>query len=231
MIYTKNCIKLNKTKKEEIPAKIKELNLKQPSKLVNNNKNAENSSSDKASRNEHTAEKETEKERHGSKSSTNKKQVNYVVLSKKRGLNSENGRESENGSNVENEQQRLKSRRAEDATDTLENVNIIDVISSEYFKEDEGGEGTSASKKTPSRTPEKISCNGVEMTREKATTSPGRADSSYVYDIYYARFNPTVHSHLDLLYPSNIEVKSYGLYGESELIDETTSSDEKEGST
>lgn len=148
------------------------------------------------------------------------------MVSKKRGLN-----QSESNSTNLNEiptkpavEKRFKPR-IRTNNNNLDNINIIDVISSDYFNEED-------TKKTQDKPEDKaanrIACNGVEMVREKVATESEKIDDGYVYDIYYApKSNESIH--LDLLYPSNVEIRGCSLYTESELIDERNSSDEKEG--
>ena len=108
----------------------------------------------------------------------------------------------------------------------MENVNIIDIISSDYFNgtpvtaEDVTGATLVApSTKSPSsQTPSpsnKITCNGVEMIREKVVPSPHA--EKYVYDIYFTK---NADLHLDLLYSNNYEIKSSNNYDHVELVDE-----------
>lgn len=160
------------------------------------------------------------------KSTDTSKRVDFVMVSKKRGLN-----QSESNSTNLNEiptkpavEKRFKPR-IRTNNNNLDNINIIDVISSDYFNEED-------TKKTQDKPEDKaanrIACNGVEMVREKVATESEKIDDGYVYDIYYApKSNESIH--LDLLYPSNVEIRGCSLYTESELIDERNSSDEKEG--
>lgn len=123
----------------------------------------------------------------------------------------------------------------------IDDVNIIDVISTDYLvDEDESKDGDAEKKKKKNvgeeKTVEKITCNGVELIREKVTASGnspnaktssgfgGKKDANdYVYDLYYTKTNDI---HLDLLYPNNYEIKSY-MHESSELIDENNDDDEE----
>ena len=144
------------------------------------------------------------------------KSANYVMVGKKRGLESlksvENLSTNADGDNAkESNVDKARSTPSTDLSDnkksrisSLSNVNIIDVISCENFRE------------------EKIACNEVEMIREK--TKPLGAESSlavksqYIYDIYYTK-NEDIH--LDLLYPNNFQIKSYNNYQDVDLVEDT----------
>lgn len=140
----------------------------------------------------------------------------YVLLNKKRGI--ENTAPT-NDSTESVTQPKLVH---------LKNINIIDVISSEYVNQDETHQAASTSTTTTTSATsqtktERVTCNGVEMIREKSSPSSKKQieydtkTNEYVYDIYYAR---NMDIHLDLLYPNNFEIKS-GVYDEKiELLDE-----------
>ena len=153
------------------------------------------------------------------------KRVDFVMVSKKRGLNQSESN-STNLSEIPSKpavEKRFKPR-IRTNNSNLDNINIIDVISSDYFNE----EDTKKTEDKPEKAANRIACNGVEMVREKVATESEKIDDGYVYDIYYApKSNESIH--LDLLYPSNVEIRGCSLYTESELIDERNSSDEKEG--
>ncbi len=140
----------------------------------------------------------------------------YIMLNKKRG--------------IESQSPIVVQRRTDKANSNLDNVNIIDVISSEYIADESNGAVTS----TPAATKnERLTCNGVEMIREKCSTNntPTKKTketvvnqiefdsktNEYVYDIYYTK---NMDIHLDLLYPNNFEIKSASLDDRIELLDD-----------
>lgn len=127
------------------------------------------------------------------------KSQRYILLNKKRGLDEQN-----------------------------EDVNIIDVISSDYLddldKEKEKEDEIETSKKVRSglsdhlrfvrnqllfsnKDDDEISCNGVPLIKEKSNKNA----SEYIYDIYYAK-NDSNSTYLDLLDSNNYNIKSY--YGD-----------------
>lgn len=140
----------------------------------------------------------------------------YVLLNKKRG--------------IESQSSIVAQRRTAKANSNLDNVNIIDVISSEYI----ANEPSDAVTSTPAVTKnERLTCNGVEMIREKCdiNSTPAKKTrdtavnqiefdsktNEYVYDIYYTK---NMDIHLDLLYPNNFEIKSASLDDRIELLDD-----------
>lgn len=213
---------------EEIPAKIKELSSKLSDEDGEEGKDVEKP----------PFIQEVVKSKIGLiEGETSKKQVDYVVLAKKRGLSQCNEAHTNGHSRKEDAKNATESSKKCKNEEDLDNVNIIDVISSEYFKDElSHANKQEEAKEKPKATPEKISCNGVEMIREKLATvesckspskRPNATEADYVYDFYYAKSNdPNIY--FDLLYPNaNFEIKSYSLYGESELMDERNSSDEQ----
>jgi hypothetical protein len=73
-----------------------------------------------------------------------------------------------------------------------------------------------------------ITCNGVEMKREKVENINDTQEEvvekridiesesdEYIYDIYYTKQNDI---HLDLLYPNNFEIKSGSLYDQLQFL-------------
>jgi len=112
-------------------------------------------------------------------------------------------------------------------------VNIIDVISSDYITNDDSS-STSSSLNNNTKS-ERLTCNGIEMIREKCSSSTNSQSSSkevaingsqiefdsktneYVYDIYYTK---NMDIHLELLYPNNFEIKSATLADNIEFLDE-----------
>lgn len=89
-----------------------------------------------------------------------------------------------------------------------ENINIIDVLL------DENSSADDTKIESLNEQINTITCNGVNLIREKCTTE----NNSYVYDIYYTK-NPEIH--LDLLYPNNYEIRSYNIYQDIDLIDDS----------
>jgi len=160
----------------------------------------------------------------------------YVMLNKKRG--------------IETQQSPLLAEQTHSAKNksNLENVNIIDVISSEYVVVTD--EPSTTTNDTVTSTPaipktERLTCNGVEMIREKCqlNSTPTKKSTGketvvmntliefdsktneYVYDIYYTK---NLDIHLDLLYPNNFEIKSASLDDRIELLDDNYLDDPEE---
>ncbi len=141
------------------------------------------------------------------------------MLSKKRGLES-NGNIAEilaenNQTNVAAVADFKKPKVA-----NLANVNIIDVISSEYFNSEASARLEKISSKENEHQSvaetEKITCNGVELVREK-TGKP-----EFIYDLYYTKSDEI---HLDLLYPNNFEIKSMNNFQNVDLVDDNLDDD------
>lgn len=145
----------------------------------------------------------------------NKESVNYIVLSKKRGFDDNEFKKSESLENKQNIQ-------------LFDNINIIDVISSDYFDNEKSvneiSKDFNEEKKKESTKKTHLICNGVEMVREKCKIKANK--SAYVYDIYYSQTNS---AYLDFLQQENIEIKSHGLFEESELMDNHELAEEKDG--
>jgi hypothetical protein len=139
------------------------------------------------------------------------------MISKKRGLESSTSdMPSSNSTTFDNKKPKVSN---------LSNFNIIDVISSEYFNDEETNkvnekETTAAYKSKPA---EKITCNGKELIREKTeiATKP-----EYIYDLYYTKSEDI---HLDLLYPNNYEIKSFNNYRDVDLVDDNDDDDDYNG--
>src|SRR5690606_16007273 len=140
--------------------------------------------------------------------------TSYIMVNKKRGFTSLLS--VDNLASVEQTAQLNDEKKSK--FDDLSNVNIIDVVSSEYFdsskdKEEEKNEKETNGKEEKS----KITCNGVEMIREKVAAVDATKNSKYVYDIYYTK-NENIH--LDLLYPNNFEIKAFSNYKDVDLVDD-----------
>jgi hypothetical protein len=127
------------------------------------------------------------------------KSLNYVLVDKKRAFNASDTKYHEIS-----QSKKLKA---------LDEFNIIDIISSEYTQTTPPLEKTMAS-------PSKISCNGIEMIREKVASSSSvsmiKDEEQFVYDIYFTK---NLDLHLNLLYSNNYEIKSSS-YDDVELVDE-----------
>jgi hypothetical protein len=127
------------------------------------------------------------------------KSLNYVLVDKKRAFNASDTKYHEIS-----QSKKLKA---------LDEFNIIDIISSEYTQTTPTLEKTMAS-------PSKISCNGIEMIREKVASSSSvsmiKDEEQFVYDIYFTK---NLDLHLNLLYSNNYEIKSSS-YDDVELVDE-----------
>ena len=212
---------------KEIPAKILELNSKLESDTVEKGTKTQNKVK------ETTSNKVTKEPL---------KPSNYVMISKKRGLESddfdsnENNKKESSSTSSDESDNSLKtdgtSKKLKQSTtiNNLSNVNIIDVISSEYFKEEnKENEKEDLSKQTSGRqnNSEKIACNGVEMIREKIVDplATSAKSSEYIYDIYYTKSDDI---HLDLLYANNFEIKSHNIYKDVELVDDTNNNGHEE---
>ena len=174
----------------------------------------------------------------------------YVLINRKRdfsqltedGLSKSGSQEESRSINTLEQESRNSG-----AGSTKDQMNIIDVISAEYAGDED--EQVDSRKDTDDRrydTPakkEKITCNGIEMLREKI--SPGgdahkhavnskttvssekkSAQSEYVYDIYYLKSNEI---YLDLLYANNFEIKAFNEVESADLLNDKDS-DENEGS-
>lgn len=117
-----------------------------------------------------------------------------MLLNKKRGVENLNEQTIET---ITNKEQSLD--KTELAINNYGEMNIIDVVSSEYDdKKDTNNE--------------KITCNGIELIKEKVT-SPVK----YVYDLYYAKNNEI---HLDLLYPNNFTINSLDIQFDENIFEE-----------
>jgi hypothetical protein len=197
----------------------------------------------------------------GSKQS-NKKEAssfrpsNYVLISKKRGLSESINEEKshlqdESKANHQSAQQEefkddsSKKQRILSSSNSsnLTNVNIIDVISSEYFAEEatnylkdsnsnqnvnsnSNNKQVVKSNNETSSKENRLTCNGVEMIREKTTSPTSKTTTSeYIYDIYYTK-NPEIH--LDLLYANNYEIKSYNFMHDVDLVDDNANDDDED---
>ena len=152
------------------------------------------------------------------------KTFNYVLLNKKRGLDTTDETNSQE-INGEPEAKKKSSKDSGKKLKTLnfDEVNIIDVISKEYFDESEASDvskNLDKNKKATNDSPSRITCNGVELIREKVTP---KKESQYVYDIYYTK-NTDIH--LDLLYTNNYEIKSCNNNDHQELVDDCDSDEE-----
>jgi hypothetical protein len=80
------------------------------------------------------------------------------------------------------------------------------------------------SPKSSKQSEERLTCNDVELIREKITEKPN--ELGYVYDIYYANTNDI---YLDLLYSNNYEIKSYNDYENLELVNGTENHGDSDG--
>lgn len=145
---------------------------------------------------------------------------NYVLVNKKRVFENDN-LETETLMPVE-DQQSIQDKVAQETPKRLKllnkDFNIIDIVSSEYFNETDKKEAsTIASQKeqNTTSTANKITCNGVEMIREKVDAKS--QEEKFVYDIYFTKSKDL---HLDMLYSNNYEIKSSNYYDNIELIDE-----------
>ena len=148
----------------------------------------------------------------------------YVLLNKKRGIQNDTP---------------MSSIKTKSFNTDLNDFNIIDVISSDYVNTETESDLFDSPSTTTSKT-ERLTCNGIEMIREKCVTSTAikqpklketnaqiefdSKTNEYVYDIYYTK---NMDIHLDLLYPSNFEIKSATNDDKIELLDEN--GDEAEG--
>jgi hypothetical protein len=133
------------------------------------------------------------------------------MLSKKRGLES-NGNIA--GALAEASQAIATTDFKKPKVANLANFNIIDVISSEYFENETNARDEIEKKSSNSKENEKITCNGVELVREKTATS---AKPEYIYDLYYTKSDEI---HLDMLYPNNFEIKSFKNFQDVDLVDD-----------
>ncbi len=133
----------------------------------------------------------------------------YVLLNKKKGIEASN-----------------KLATKDEKKNNFNDVNVIDVISSDYI----ANEITNNEPATVNKS-ERLTCNGVEMIREKCSTNNrnnskevanGQIEfdsktNEYVYDIYYTK---NMDIHLELLYPNNFEIKSATLADNIEFLDD-----------
>ncbi|CAF1001861.1 unnamed protein product [Brachionus calyciflorus] len=125
------------------------------------------------------------------------KQLNFTIKNKKRGLSIDH----ETDEQTEDED----SKKIKVCSES-KNINIIDVVLTEKSPEKKN--------KNDDDKKETITCNGVNLIREKCEPQ----ETGYVYDIYYTK-NSDIH--LDLLYPNNYEIRSYNVYQDIDLIDDT----------
>lgn len=114
----------------------------------------------------------------------------YVLLNKKRGVD-----ELDTNTIGRITSKEVSLDKTEQAINDYGDMNILDV---------ELDIGTDADLNAENRSSERISCNGVELIREKNMEIKKQSD--YVYDIYYAK---NLDIHLDLLYPNNFTIASY----------------------
>lgn len=120
----------------------------------------------------------------------------YVLLNKKRGVENLNEQTIET---ITNKEKSLD--KTELAINNYGEMNIIDVVSSEYddnYKKEADNE--------------KITCNGIELIKEKVPQPV-----KYVYDLYYAKNNEI---HLDLLYPNNFTINSLDIQFDDNIFEE-----------
>ncbi|RNA33692.1 putative RNA polymerase II nuclear localization SLC7A6OS [Brachionus plicatilis] len=141
-------------------------------------------------------QKETEKAKINLGKNTSDKKYNFTIQNKKRSLTDDQEQPSEDNKKAK--------------VNTDENINIIDVVLNENFSPD---------KQKNENQHEKITCNGIDLIREKCEVP----NNAYVYDIYYTK-NSDVH--LDLLYPNNYEIRSYNIYQDIDLIDDSVKKEE-----
>jgi hypothetical protein len=161
------------------------------------------------------------------------KTLNYVMLNKKRGL-------GDLQHNAEIGQQQSNNKKLKNQLD-LNNINVIDVISSEYVHEEPSTleETASSSHEKKKAISERITCNGIEMHRETIIDNREKSkiekidshlenNEQYIYDIYIAK---NTNINLDFLYANNYEIKSYKNEDlELELLNEKCDrDDEQEG--
>ena len=152
------------------------------------------------------------------------KSQRYVLLSKKRGVENLDDTTMTKLTSTESTNTKFSKNKTELAIHNYGNMNIIDVISSDYIETAAPSvdETNKRGKKADA-----ITCNGVELIREKVSPiNKSRRNveldlkqNEYVYDIYYAK---NVDIHLDLLYPNNFEIKSFNqnLEFDDNLLDE-----------
>jgi len=145
------------------------------------------------------------------------KQLNYIVVNKKRRLSHETSQE------VSESVQEQHDKRSKN----LDDVNIIDVLPASILNEDErllDHRQENKSPKLSKQNEERLTCNDVELIREKITEKTN--ELGYVYDIYYANTNDI---YLDLLYSNNYEIKSYNDYENLELVNGTENHNDSDG--
>lgn len=152
-----------------------------------------------------------------SKDGATNKQLNYIVVNKKRRISHEHNLEE--SESVETKQdKRLKN---------LDDVNIIDVLPTSILNEEEiflNSMQQNKSSKPAKQSEERLTCNDVELIREKIAENQN--ELGYVYDIYYANTNDI---YLDLLYSNNYEIKSYNDYENVELVNGTENHNDSDG--
>lgn len=139
-------------------------------------------------KNPKTPKPSTIKETNLKENKTNVKSHRYVLLDKKRGVENLDNKTIENITKKE-----MSIDKTELAINNYGDMNILEI-------EEEQEVCDSSKNKAES---DRITCNGVELEREKLDLSNG-----YVYDIYYAK-NQEIH--LDLLYPNNFTINSFDL--------------------
>lgn len=115
----------------------------------------------------------------------------------------------------------------------LDNFNIIDVVASDYFCQDDQEPEPESQK--PAAEGEQITCNNVVLIREKVTTTAKKdvpkgpvldaASNEYVYDIYYTK-NSNIN--LDLLYANNYEITPMVNKNQLIILDENQDDDDGE---
>ena len=149
------------------------------------------------------------------------KPFNYVLVNKKRDFESTCDEEL-NKKSIDAQAELQEIQTLNKKMKSLAEFNIIDLVSSEYFTENDSSKRETKSKtqeNVPS--PSKITCNGVEMIREKVI----KQEEQFVYDIYFTK---NTDLHLDLLYSNSYEIKSSNNYDNIELVDEKCLKDDEE---
>jgi hypothetical protein len=156
---------------------------------------------------------------------------NYVLVNKKRMHDEETKIETPVVKRDETDElQEATSKKLK----SFDDFNIIDIISSEYFSETSKKEkdtvksnqieqsSTAVAATAPQ--PSKITCNGVEMIREKVDRKSH--GEQFVYDIYFTKSKDLLP--LDFLYSNNYEIKSSNYYDNIELVDERNLGEDEE---
>lgn len=142
--------------------------------------------------------------------------IDYVLVTKKRGIDTEDVENQENNkpcdlidSTIANNDKKIKK---------MDSVHIIDVVSSQYAEESSKNANTLNQNLDKEKNVEQL--NGeviIEEKDESKKTDTTKPD--YVYDIYYTKNNDI---HLDIINLNNLEIKSYNYYEEAELVDDAS---------